>query len=386
MAEAISLEKDDFTLLMTYAELLHQDGQNDDALAADRRREQADEQPGGSRADPRRRRSRCTRRPRSSASRSTRCRRNSTPARTRPPTAGCGWPATTRRTGSPTRRPRRSRKAATKDPKSVPVLIAAARIYESRRQPARGRRHQPQARRPRPPLPHRVPARPSPSWNSGSAGASRRCKPAATCSPRRPGNPEVYKFFADLCFQLGDQDEGLEALRRSVRANPSDPQGLITLANALGERVRQGEAIELLWRAFEKTNELEGKLGIIDRHHAAVPGEQPVRPAAGAAGARAPRGRQGPRDDHVHRPGVHHRRRPRHRPAATRTAAHREHPRHAPARPTRHAVRAEGDIAAAVKYQRQLNAAAPNNYDHQLQARPTAHPRPARPTRPPTSG
>src|SRR5204863_4164875 len=70
-----------------------------------------------------------------------------------------------------------------------------------------------------------------------------------------PGNPEVYKFFADLCFQLGDQEEGLEALRRSVRANPSDPQGLITLANALSERVRQGEAIELLWRAFEKSNE-----------------------------------------------------------------------------------------------------------------------------------
>src|SRR5205814_2340608 len=75
-----------------------------------------------------------------------------------------------------------------------------------------------------------------------------------------PGNPDVYKFFADLCFQMGDQEEGLEALRKSVRANPSDPQGLIALANALGERVRQGEAIELLWRAFEKTNELEGKL------------------------------------------------------------------------------------------------------------------------------
>src|SRR5207302_997270 len=80
-----------------------------------------------------------------------------------------------------------------------------------------------------------------------------------------PGNPDAYKFYAELCFQLGEMDEGLEALRRSVRANPSDPQGLITLANAMVERVRQGEAIELLWRAFEKTNELEGKLGIIDR-------------------------------------------------------------------------------------------------------------------------
>ena len=50
-----------------------------------------------------------------------------------------------------------------------------------------------------------------------------------------------------------------------MRANPSDPQGLITLASALSERVRQGGAIELLWRAFEKTNDLDGKIGVIER-------------------------------------------------------------------------------------------------------------------------
>src|SRR5262249_47621382 len=38
-----------------------------------------------------------------------------------------------------------------------------------------------------------------------------------------------------------------------------------TLGNALAERFRTGEAIELFWRAFEKTNELDGKLGIISR-------------------------------------------------------------------------------------------------------------------------
>jgi len=36
MAEAIALEKDDFTMLMTYAELLHQEGRNDDALQTGR--------------------------------------------------------------------------------------------------------------------------------------------------------------------------------------------------------------------------------------------------------------------------------------------------------------------------------------------------------------
>ena len=29
-----------------------------------------------------------------------------------------------------------------------------------------------------------------------------------------PGNAENYQFFADLCFQLGRPDEGLDALRR----------------------------------------------------------------------------------------------------------------------------------------------------------------------------
>ncbi len=78
-----------------------------------------------------------------------------------------------------------------------------------------------------------------------------------------PGNPDNHKFFAELCFQLGDPEEGLESLRRSVRANPSEPQGLLTLAQALYDRQRPGEAIELLWRAFEKTNELDGRIGIV---------------------------------------------------------------------------------------------------------------------------
>src|SRR5262249_10478913 len=69
----------------------------------------------------------------------------------------------------------------------------------------------------------------------------------------------------ELCFQLGESDEGLESLRRSVRANPSEPEGLLTLANALAERFRTGEAIELFWRAFERTAELDGKLSIVSR-------------------------------------------------------------------------------------------------------------------------
>lgn len=80
-----------------------------------------------------------------------------------------------------------------------------------------------------------------------------------------PGNPEHYEFFAELCFQLGESDEGLETLRRSLRANASDPQVLLTLAKALAERFRTAEAIELYWRAFEKAGELEAKLDVVSR-------------------------------------------------------------------------------------------------------------------------
>jgi tetratricopeptide (TPR) repeat protein len=78
-----------------------------------------------------------------------------------------------------------------------------------------------------------------------------------------PGNPETHQFFADLCFQLGATDEGLDALRRAVRANPSDPKGLLTLADALAQQFRTDEATELSWRAFERTKELDEKLGIV---------------------------------------------------------------------------------------------------------------------------
>lgn len=80
-----------------------------------------------------------------------------------------------------------------------------------------------------------------------------------------PGNPEAYEFFAQLCFQLGAADEGLETLRRAVRINPSDPRGLTTLANALAEQFRTDEAIELFWRAFEKGEDVDAKLGVVQR-------------------------------------------------------------------------------------------------------------------------
>ena len=80
-----------------------------------------------------------------------------------------------------------------------------------------------------------------------------------------PDNPELADFFAQLCFQLNAVDEGLNALRRSARANSSDPMALVRLASALIERQRAGEAIDLLWRAFDKSQKLDDRLPIVQK-------------------------------------------------------------------------------------------------------------------------
>ncbi|MHC4880503.1 MAG: tetratricopeptide repeat protein, partial [Planctomycetota bacterium] len=79
-----------------------------------------------------------------------------------------------------------------------------------------------------------------------------------------PGNPEHYRFFADLNFQSGRSDEGLDALRRAVRVNPADTSVLIALASALADQFRTSEAIELYWRAFDKAEDLDGQISVVN--------------------------------------------------------------------------------------------------------------------------
>ena len=67
-----------------------------------------------------------------------------------------------------------------------------------------------------------------------------------------PGNPENYEFFAQLCFQLGKSEEGLDALRRAVRGNPNDTKIVLTLAETLAGQYQTEEAIEMYWRAFDR--------------------------------------------------------------------------------------------------------------------------------------
>jgi tetratricopeptide (TPR) repeat protein len=80
-----------------------------------------------------------------------------------------------------------------------------------------------------------------------------------------PGNTETHQFYADLCLRLGRADEGLAALRRATRLNPSEPSLLLSLASALANQFRQDEAIEVYWQAYEKERDFDDKLSIIAR-------------------------------------------------------------------------------------------------------------------------
>ncbi len=364
MADAITLEKDDFVLLMTYAQLLYEDGQHEPALAqialASKRTSNPEEVEQILIAQIK-------------VYQATEKLPDEIAALDKELIAGKDataerWLRLARFYEANRQLDKASEaiaRAGEKDAKSIPVLIAAARIYESagnmlaaadtnRKLAALDRRYRTEYLTAVAKLEQRLGRRDLALQAGRDLLAS------------SPGNPEVYKFYAELCFQLGDQEEGLDSLRRSVRANPADPAGLITLANALSERQRQGEAIELLWRAFEKSNELESKLGVIDRiaqlylensqfdrlierlererresdkvREMTMCLAQAYSTAGDLGTARAQLEKlltENNRDTHL----------------LGQLVALCE---------------SEGDIAAAVKYQRQLNAAAPNNYDHQL--------------------
>lgn len=80
-----------------------------------------------------------------------------------------------------------------------------------------------------------------------------------------PGNPEHYEFLAGLCFQLGDAEQGLDALRRSLRVNPRDMRCLLALAQALAEQLRVAEATELYWRAYDEAENLDDQLAVVPK-------------------------------------------------------------------------------------------------------------------------
>ncbi len=80
-----------------------------------------------------------------------------------------------------------------------------------------------------------------------------------------PGNPDSHQFFAELCFQLGRPEEGLDALRRAVRANPNDTKIVLELAETLAGQYQTDEAIEMYWRTFDRAADLDEKLDVVRR-------------------------------------------------------------------------------------------------------------------------
>lgn len=79
-----------------------------------------------------------------------------------------------------------------------------------------------------------------------------------------PGNSEHYRFYANLCMQVGQVDKGLEVLRRNVRNNPNDSDALNHLASNLANEFQTDEAVELYWRSFDQARTVEDKTPVIE--------------------------------------------------------------------------------------------------------------------------
>jgi len=80
-----------------------------------------------------------------------------------------------------------------------------------------------------------------------------------------PGNPEALRAYSDLCFQVGEDEQGIAALRRAARIGEADPRALVGLAEVLAREFRTEEAIELFWKAFDRADDLDTRLGHVAR-------------------------------------------------------------------------------------------------------------------------
>ena len=80
-----------------------------------------------------------------------------------------------------------------------------------------------------------------------------------------PGNTDNYLFYSQMCYRLGEAEMGLDALRKAVRINPTEPALTIALGRALADEFRTDEAIEVYWRAFEKTDEIDDQTSLVQK-------------------------------------------------------------------------------------------------------------------------
>jgi tetratricopeptide (TPR) repeat protein len=150
------------------------------------------------------------------------------------------------------------------DPKSVPTLTAAARIAETSGNYGQAaeysRRLADSDRRSRGDHLMNV------ARLEAQMGRSEQALAAANeLIVTAPGNTDNYEFLAQMCFRLGKSEEGLEALRKAVRINPNEPHLIMALAAALADQLRTDEAIEVYWRAFDKSETLDDRTNLTQK-------------------------------------------------------------------------------------------------------------------------
>jgi predicted Zn-dependent protease len=79
------------------------------------------------------------------------------------------------------------------------------------------------------------------------------------------GNAANSRFYADMLLHVGRHADGIEALRRAVRLDPTDTVTLSALADGLFDAGEINEALEILWRVFERTEDLQSKIGTVSK-------------------------------------------------------------------------------------------------------------------------
>ena|GEM_PF-4791551 len=79
------------------------------------------------------------------------------------------------------------------------------------------------------------------------------------------GNAANSRFYADMLLGIGRRSDGIEALRRAVRVDPTDQVSLGALADQLAGSGQFDESIEIIWRIYDRTEDLHGKMGVIGK-------------------------------------------------------------------------------------------------------------------------
>ncbi len=78
-----------------------------------------------------------------------------------------------------------------------------------------------------------------------------------------PGDPDAYRFLADLAFAAGKPDVAVNSLRKGVRVSPGDVTTLKALGKLLADEFQTGEAIEIYWKALESASDSDSQLALI---------------------------------------------------------------------------------------------------------------------------